>query len=331
MHHSLTVWLLLMVVVAVSFFLSGLEAGLFALNPVRIRTWMRQGRSGAAQLHRFLQDTEGFLWTILVGNTLANCVAVVLAMLLMLQVFGDRPLLLLGGFVLGVFVFHAMADLLPKMIFQTYPNRLCLLAVRPFRFLHALLSPLVGMLQLASRLLMPRDESPQGHGLASSREEFRLTLQEAPEGLTSDERLMIGRVLDLRSVKVGELATPMAKVVTVEAGATLGEVLALARKHRVSRLPVWEPGEDRRGRRRIAGVISLKTFLFQSGLNPKRKAAELLKSALFLAEESRADEALQRMRRSGQRLAIVLGNGRREVGVVSLEDLLRYLFGEVKI
>jgi len=331
MHDALVWSLLLLGFVVVSFFLSGLEAGLFALNPVRIRTWMRQGRPGAAQLHRFLQDTEGFLWTILVGNTLANCVAVVLAMLLLLQTVGNRPAWLLGGFVLGVFLFHAMADLLPKMIFQTYPNRLCLLAVRPFRVLHTLLSPLVGLLQFASRLLMPRDESRQGHGLASSREEFRLTLQETSEGLTSDERQMIGRVLDLRSVKVGELATPMAKVVSVNADAPLSEVLALAKERRVTRLPVWEASEGSRRGRRIAGMISLKRLLYQTDLNPKRKAAEFLKSALFVPEESRADQALQRMRRSGQRLAIVLGSERREVGIVSLEDLLRYLFGEVRV
>jgi CBS domain containing-hemolysin-like protein len=142
---------------------------------------------------------------------------------------------------------------------------------------------------------------------------------------------MIGRVLDLRSVKVGELAIPMAKVVTVDAGAPLSEVLALARERRVTRLPVWEAAGGKRPGRRIAGMISLKRLLYQQDLNPERKAAEFLKSALFLTEESRADEALQRMRRTGQRLAIVLGSGRREVGVVGLEDLLRYMFGEVRV
>ncbi|MFM1943049.1 MAG: Mg2 and Co2 transporter [Verrucomicrobiota bacterium] len=301
--ESYLLWVILLgLAVGLSAFFSGMEAGLFALNPVRIRTWVRQERKGARQLHAYLQDPEGFLWTVVVGNTLANCLAVVITVLL-----------------------------LPKRIFQTYPNRLCLLMVRPFRLVHRLLAPLVGLMRFAARLVTPRDAIQQGYRLVSSLEEFRLTLQESPEGLSRDERQMIGRVLDLRGVKVGELATPLAKLVSVDTETPLGEVLSLARQRRVTRFPVWE-GKGRKGREpRVVGVISLKTLLYQDQLNLGRPAAEFLKPALYLPEESQADEALQRMRRSGHRLAIVLGSRGKEVGVVTRDDILRYLFGEVKV
>jgi putative hemolysin len=330
--ESYLLWVILLgLAVGLSAFFSGMEAGLFALNPVRIRTWVRQERKGARQLHAYLQDPEGFLWTVVVGNTLANCLAVVITVLLLVQFLADHPSGLLVLFFCGVFFFHAVADLLPKRIFQTYPNRLCLLMVRPFRLVHRLLAPLVGLMRFAARLVTPRDAIQQGYRLVSSLEEFRLTLQESPEGLSRDERQMIGRVLDLRGVKVGELATPLAKLVSVDTETPLGEVLSLARQRRVTRFPVWE-GKGRKGREpRVVGVISLKTLLYQDQLNLGRPAAEFLKPALYLPEESQADEALQRMRRSGHRLAIVLGSRGKEVGVVTRDDILRYLFGEVKV
>lgn len=324
-------WLGVMLAMAVvSFLLSGMEAGLFALNPVRIRNRMRKGVKGARALHRFLQDPETFLWTILVGNTLANFLVVVLGVVLLHRWLGDRLAWALGIFAAGVFVFHALADLLPKMLFQTFPNRLCLMAVPPFRLLHNLLSPLVGLLRFASQALVPPDAIRRQRMLAASREEFRMNLQETQEALTSTERLMIGRVMDLPSVEVGQLATPLSRVVTVAADTPLGEVLLLCRGRRLTRLPVWEGG-GADGRGRIAGVISLKTLLYQPHLDRGRPVQEFLKPALFLAEDTPAEAALVRMRRSGQRLAIILGPGRRESGVVSLEDILRFVFGEVGV
>jgi CBS domain containing-hemolysin-like protein len=76
-------------------------------------------------------------------------------------------------------------------------------------------------------------------------------------------------------------------------------------------------------------VISLKALLYDEGFDPDRRSGECLQPALFVAEDMPVEEALRRMQRSGQRLAILLGSGRREVGLVSLEDILRFLFGEV--
>jgi len=78
-------------------------------------------------------------------------------------------------------------------------------------------------------------------------------------------------------------------------------------------------------------VVSLKTLLYQSDLDVKRTAGHYVKPALYLSEEMRLEEALRRMQRSGQRLGIVLGRDQREVGIVSLQDILKFIFGEVSL
>ena len=139
---------------------------------------------------------------------------------------------------------------------------------------------------------------------------------------------MINRVLDLQTLTVRQIATPLAQAVTLNADAPVSEALALARARGFTRLPVWE---SREGRQRIAGLVSLETLLFQPGLEAAKTVGALVTPALFLDEELRLEVALRRMQRGGQRLAVVLGRDQRETGIVSLEDILKVIFGEVKL
>jgi CBS domain containing-hemolysin-like protein len=102
----------------------------------------------------------------------------------------------------------------------------------------------------------------------------------------------------------------------------------LAREKRFSRFPVWE---TRDGKRRIAGLLSLGPLLFRNDLDLSRPVSVHMTPALFVNENVRLEIALRLMQRSGHRLAIVLARNGSEIGVLSLEDILRVLFGGVKL
>lgn len=313
---------------AISFLLSGMETGVFALSRLRIRRQMRAGNARARVLHGFLENPEDFLWTILVGNTLANFAVVSLVAVKLNGWLGARPAGFWGAFVAALFLFYSLCELLPKMLFGQFPNRLCLLLARPFRFLHLALSPLVALMSWVARRLLQSPEGKFTGHLFGSREELRLVMQESAQGLTSEERVMINRVLDLQHLTVREVVTPMDKAVTATAQTTLAELFNLCRQRNISRIPVWQ---DQDGRRRIAGIVNLQALLYSADLDSARPAGELVKPALYVDESVRLEEALRRLQRSGQRLAIVLGEGRREIGVVSLTDILKVIFGEVSL
>jgi putative hemolysin len=155
-----------------------------------------------------------------------------------------------------------------------------------------------------------------------------LLMQDGAHSFTSEERAMISRVLELPSRTVGQAATPLARTATIQTDTPVAEVLRLVRERNLTRLPVWG---RRDGQRRIVGVLNVNRLLFVADLDPARRAEEFLKPAVFLGERMRLDEALRRLQRSGQRLAVVLGNDGHELGVLSLEDILAGLVGEVRL
>lgn len=322
-------WAVFAVCLVLSFVLSGMEAGVFALSRLRIRQQMRSGRRSAQVLHGYLENPENFLWTILVGNTVANFFILGWVVALLHQALPAHRFWFAAVFAVISIFFYAFFDLLPKMLFRQFPTRLCLYLARPFRAVHFALRPLVWVVESVSRLLLRwRGGTTFTGRLFGNREELRLLMQESALGFTSEERAMINRVLDLQNLTVRQAMKPMSQIITTDASAPLSQVLAVCRERKLTRLPVWEVRDQRK---RIIGLVSLKSLLFRRDLDPDKRAADYVKPALFLDDSTRLEVALRRMQRSGQRLAVVLGHDAREVGILSLQDVLKIIFGEVSL
>lgn len=329
MESNLLIVLGLIGCLVLSFWLSGMEAGVLALSRLRIRQQMRAGRPSAKVLHQFLENPENFLWTIVVGNTLVNFVVLGWFFSTLYGQVSLRSGWFGLWFVAAGLVFYTFFDLLPKMLFRTYPNRLCLALARPFRVLHIGLRPLVAVVELGSRLLLRWSGGKMyaGH-LFGNREELRLVTQDSEQVFSSEERAMINRVLDLENLTVRQIAKPLAEATTISIEATVADALVLFRESGLTRLPVWQ---ERSGVRRIAGMVSAEGLIFSAQLDRSRRVAEMIVPALFMDEDLRLDVALDRLQRGGQRLAVVLGRDGQEVGIVSLTDMLKTIFGEVKL
>ena len=329
MDTNIISWLVLVLCLLLAFLLSGMEAGVFALSRLHVRRLARSGKPSAQLLHGFLEKPENFLWTILVGNTLANFLVLGWALLKLHEVLWGHHVWIAVAFAAAVFLFYALFDLLPKMFFRAHPNQLCLGAAPVFRLVHVVLSPLVTVVEGFSQMALRLTGGQAFTGrLFGSREEMRSVMQESAQSLTSDERAMINRVLDLQNFTVRQIATPLAQVVAVEAQTPLGEAFRLGRERRLWRLPVREA---RDGRQRIAGLLSLGPLLFRDDLDFQKPAAAHMTPALFVNENVRLEVALRLMQRASHRLAIVLARDGAEMGVVSLEDILKVMFGEMKL
>ena len=321
--------LLFLLCVAWSFLMSGMEAGVFALSRLRIRRLMRQGDRRAKALYGYLEHPEDFLWTILVGNTLANFAVVCLGVMWLFGALWRYPWGFFGALVVGILVFYAACELFPKMLFRLHPNRLCLALALPFGFVHAVLKPVVApMALLSSVLLRWTGGRPFTGHLFGNRDELRLVMQESAQGLTGEERRMINRVLDLQHLSVRSITTPLSRTVTVTTRTPVRDLLQLARERGFSRFPVVR---EEGGRQRIAGLVNLRSLLYDANLDVSRPVGDSLKPALYLDDGMRLEVALKQMQRTGQRLAIVLSKDRRELGVVSLQDILKVIFGEVRL
>jgi magnesium and cobalt transporter len=139
---------------------------------------------------------------------------------------------------------------------------------------------------------------------------------------------MINHVLDLQHLTAGQIAIPLTKTVTVPIQTPVSELLSIYRERGFNRLPVWT---TQGGRQRIIGFVSMRSLVFSDDLDLNKTAGDHVKPALFLDVETRLELALRQMQRTGQRLGIVLGRDRAELGVITLEDILQVIFGEVRL
>jgi magnesium and cobalt exporter, CNNM family len=318
-------WFALALCVGLSFLLSGMEAGVFALSRLHVRRLARAGKPSAKLLNRFLDNPEKLLWTILVGNTLANFFILGFALLKIHDWLPGRHILVALVFFALVFLFYVLFDLLPKMLFRAFPDQLCMRSARFFRWISVPLSPLVSLVEGVSNTLLRLTGGRAFTGrLFGSRDEMRAVMRESAP--SAAEHTMINRVLDLQHFTVRQITVPLAQIVTVNAATPLAEALNLAREKKFSRLPVREEGN-----RRIAGLLMLGPILFRTDVDLQKPSSAYMTPALFFNEDLRLEDALRRLQRAGERLAVVLGRDGKEIGVVSLEDILKVIFGEMKL
>jgi CBS domain containing-hemolysin-like protein len=238
-----------------------------------------------------------------------------------------RPVAETFVLIAGVFIFYIVCELSPKTLFQRYPNRLSLTLAAPFRIIHRLLAPLVAIVAWFSRGLLHWTGGQTHTGrLFGSREELRFVMQESAPDLTTEERAMINRVLDLPNLRVRHVMVPLANAVTVSADKPISEAIALSRHLNLTRLPAVDAATQR-----ITGIINLEHVLFSTDVDPAKPARDYLQPAFYLPEELHLEEALRRMQRSGWRLAVVLGRDNHEAGIITLQDVLKLIFGEVNL
>jgi CBS domain containing-hemolysin-like protein len=200
---------------------------------------------------------------------------------------------------------------------------------RPFRVVHLGLRPLVAVVEwFSGALLRWRGGKVFTGHLFGNREELRQVMQESGQMFTSEEQRMINRVLDLQTLTVRQVMKPLSLAATLTAQMPVNEALALCRERKFTRLPVWD---ERSGTRRLIGLVLCNMLLFDPALDLTKTAGDYVRPALYLEEDLRLEVALRRMQRSGQRLAIVLGRDRKEIGLISLQDMLKAIFGEVSL
>jgi len=159
-----------------------------------------------------------------------------------------------------------------------------------------------------------------------NREEFRALVQEGKNPLTSDERMLIDRVLNLQKLTVQRIAIPWEKVTRVNESTPASFARELAADRNFSRMPV-ESDEERR----VVGILSLKSMIFSPKRDDDSKVADFMTPALFFSPGTRLEEVLKQFQQGGHRMGIIVDEGKHPIGIVSLTDVFRVMFGEVTL
>ncbi len=307
-----------------SAFFSGSETALMSMDRLRVKYLADKGHKGARKLDSLLDTPETLLSTILVGNNLVNIAVSVFATTLLINIFGGQ------GELLTILILTPLllvfAEVCPKTYAARYPEKLSFRVLYPIRFAMWLLTPVnwvvTSISGLLTRLLQGEDARP-----LISEDEIRTMIKfgESAGVVAKDKRRMLHGVFDLSEIRVRDVMVPRTEVVGIEVGTPLNELIRIGSEVRHSRFPVYEGELDR-----IVGVIHIKEILGFVGQPEDFSLSRVARAPYFVPEAKSVEALLQAFRRKQVHLAVVVDEYGGVEGIVTLEDIVEEIVGEIQ-
>jgi putative hemolysin len=318
--------LLLVAFLGVSALLAGAEAAYFSLSRLGSAHLEPEESPGHALLARVLRDPRDLLITLLVGITLVNIAASALATQVATALFGAHGV----GIAIPIMVFLIVVfgEVLPMTLAVGTPHRFGLLLARPVLALQWLLTPARLLLGAFTRLIS-RAADGEGVAKAAITEAELRTLVEVghQEGVVQrTEREMIHGVFELGETTVGEVMVPRTDVFGIDVATPPDRLLDAIRANLHHRVPVYEGSLDH-----VVGILQVKDLLpYYAGLPPEFDLRAHLDGPYFVPQSKRADALLREFKARKHRMAVVVDEYGGTAGVVTLEDILEEVVGEIR-
>ena len=318
---------LLFVLILCSAFFSASETALFAANRVVLRQRRAQGDRRAATANALLSQASELLTTLLAGNTLSNVGVSVVATSIAFSLMGR------GGewaaFLATALVLLIIAEIAPKTLAARYADRLVLIVAGPISALMRIFTPLIRVLSLvATALVRPFGGHITPRAPLVTQEQLRFLVQVGEEEgvIEQEEREMIHSVFEFGDTVVREVMRPRVDISAVPADATLNRALALMTERGHSRLPVYEGTIDH-----VLGVVYIRDLIpaLRHG-RLDQPVSELKRPPFFVPESKKVDELFKEMQQKRVSMAIVLDEYGGTAGLVTVEDLLEEIVGEIQ-
>ncbi|HLS89279.1 MAG TPA: hemolysin family protein [Sphingobacteriaceae bacterium] len=309
-----------------SAFFSGAETALMSLSKVRIRHLVDQKAPAAQTIANIVSQPDKLLSTLLIGNNLINIAASSVATALFIRWFGVNGVLIATG-VMTVLVL-IFGEITPKTLAAHRPEQVASRAAGPIAALMRVLSPFAAVFSFISSLILrligfKADEKEK----LVTEEELRTFVDIGEEEgiLDSEERAMIVGIFEFGDTEVGELMVPRADIVALPMAMTAGEAVQRLATCPFSRIPVYEKSVDH-----IAGIIHVKDLL-QVIAEGKRDVTlgDIMRPTLFVPEGKKADELFADLRKAKSHMAIVLNEYGETEGLITMEDLIEEILGDI--
>jgi len=317
------------------------EIALVSIRPSRVEQLVEEGRRGAGRLRRLISDPGrflaviqlaitfiGFLASAFAGVSLAARLADVLQTLGLATAYAGAAALLTVTILLSLFTI-VFGELVPKSLALAHPEAFSLTLSRPVDLLGRLFRPLVAALTFTTRTIarsLGADVTAQAQITA---EELRLIVERGGEQglLEAEEEQMINAVIELGSRRLHEVMVPRIAMVAMRASATFDEAIDLIVEEGHSRVPVYEGSVDE-----VIGILYAKDLLpfLKTSSVELPNLRTLLRTPVFVPESMSIDDLLHEFQRRKVHIAIVLDEYGGTAGLVTIEDLLEEIVGEIQ-
>ncbi|OGO41016.1 MAG: hypothetical protein A2Z04_01910, partial [Chloroflexi bacterium RBG_16_57_9] len=312
---------LLVLCLIITGFAGAAETAISAINRVRLKSMLDRGISRAKAIEALVDDPRRSLSTLLLLNTLGLIGSAVAATLAVLS-----ATLPLERIIAGVVAFLAIfgVQFISKGFAARHPEGVALAVVGPIDTLATVLSPLIWLFGLASRLAGAAPDQ-SGEGLLMREEELRLLVDVGEEEglIEADEREMITGIFELGETVAREVMVPRIDIVGVDANTPMHEALDIIIEQGHSRIPVYDESIDN-----VIGILYAKDLLkYLRDGQTDRPLKDIIRPAYFIPDSKRVDDLLQELQTKKIHIAIVVDEYGGTAGLVTIEDLLEEIVG----
>ena len=315
----------LIILIVLSAFFSGAETALVSCSKVRIRTLVDDGDKRAIRLMRVLERQSKMLSAILIANNIVNLSASALTTVLTIRLFGNAYVGIGTGIL--TFLLLVFGEISPKTYAAIHAEKMALKVAPTIEVLMTVLTPLIFLLNaLGGAILRLIGTDPNQKAEAITEDELRTFVDVSHEEgvIENEERKMINNIVDFGDTVARDVMLPRINMEMVDVASTMDELLEVFRKNMHTRFPVYEDSPDN-----VIGIINMKDIILSQDEEPF-DLRQYLRDAFFTYEYKRTSELFLEMRQKLISMAIVLDEYGTVVGLVTVEDLLEEIVGEIR-
>ena len=317
--------LILILLIGLSAFFSSAETALTTVNKIRIRNLAEAGDKSAVTLTKVLEDQGKMLSAILVGNNVVNLTASSMSTTLAMNIWSNKAVgVATGVLTLVILVF---GEISPKTISTLYSEKISLKYAKFIYLFMTVMTPVIYAVNvLSSGFLRLVHVDPNRKQEAITEDELRTIVEVSHEEgvIESEEKKIINNVFDFGDSVAKDIMVPRIDMAMVEVGATYDELIDIFREEKYTRMPVYEETTDN-----VIGIINMKDVLLIDR-NEEFHVRDLLREPLYTYEYKNTAELMVEMRQTSNNMIIVLDEYGATAGMITLEDLLEEIVGEIR-
>lgn len=318
-------FIIIIILVALSAFFSSAETALSTVNKVRLKGLAEEGNTTAARVLKILDNYSKMLSTILIGNNIVNLTASSLTTILVTKTFGSYAVgIATGVLTLTVLLF---GEIIPKNTAMLYSEKISFVYSGIILALMKLFTPVVFIVDKMSvgiSLLLHIDTNKKGTLMTENELKTYVDVSHEDGVIESEEREIIYNVFDFSDAVAKDIMIPRIDMISVDQDMSYDEVLAVFKEYMYTRLPVYEDDKDN-----VIGLINIKDFIL---LTEKEnfQIKNIMREAYFTYEYKKTADLMMEMRETTANVAFVLNEYGATVGMITLEDLLEEIVGEIR-
>ncbi|MEI6831417.1 MAG: hemolysin family protein [Candidatus Omnitrophota bacterium] len=319
--------LILIILAGCSFFFSASETSIIGLSKIRLRHMLQKGLKRAQSVQRLVTKLDKVIGAILIGNNIVNIAISSIVTGIFVQAYGYRWGVVASTFVTTM-VLLIFCEVTPKILAAKHAEKVALITAPAMEIIIIILKPLIAFfIGISNFILKIFGVGPAKRSPLITEEELRTMIEMGKEEgvLSEEERKMLHRIFEFGDTKLNDVMVIKDKIVGVNLNTSSEDLLNIFVEEGHARLPVYSGGLDN-----IVGVVYAQDLLYILREKGLFLLQDLLHEACYVSGTMRVNELLKRFQTEKIQIAIIVDKDKKTLGLVTLEDLLEEIVGEIE-